>query len=100
MYTYKYNFTNIGVIADTKNLLAYTMCISVVDHRDVTQDELIYLASESAGDGALGANSGFERYLEMIMKTWNALKAVDTLPIPGRSAIEYPTSLTNPRTAG
>lgn len=94
MYTYKYNFTNKGVVANTKNMLAYIMCISVVDHRDVTVDELIYLASEFAGDGAVGPNSGFEKYLEMIMKTWNALRAVDPLPMAGRAPIEYPKSLT------
>ena len=94
MYTYKYNFSNKGVISNAKNILAYIMCISVVDHRDVTVDELIYLASEFAGDGAVGSDSGFEKYLEMIMKTWNALGAIDPLPIPGKPAITYPTSLT------
>ena len=48
MYTYKYNFANEGVISTHKNILAYILCISVVDHRDVTLDELIYLASEFA----------------------------------------------------
>ena len=95
MYTYKYNFTNKGVISNAKNILAYIMCISVVDHRDVTVDELIYLASEFAGDGAVGPSSGFEKYLEMIMKTWNALRAIDPLPMPGKTPIEYPKSLTD-----
>ncbi|KAI1808693.1 hypothetical protein F4811DRAFT_569486 [Daldinia bambusicola] len=93
MYTYKYNFATKGVISTHKNILAYILCISVVDHRDVTVDELIYLASEFAGDGAVGPDSGFEKYLEMIMKTWNALKAVDPLPTVGRQAIDYPSSL-------
>ena len=94
MCTYKYNFINEGVISNAKNILAYIMCISVVDHRDVTVDELIYLASEFAGDGALGPDSGFEKYLEMIMKTWNALRAIDPLPMPGKAPIEHPKSLT------
>ncbi|MCJ1354385.1 MAG: hypothetical protein MMC33_004373 [Icmadophila ericetorum] len=93
MYTYKYNFSNEGVIANHKNILAYILCISVVDHRDVTVDELIYLASEFAGDGPVGPNSGFETYLNSLMKTWNALKAVDPLPVSGRQAIDYPTLL-------
>ena len=93
MYTYKYNFANEGLISNHKNILAYILCISVVDHRDVTVDELIYLASEFAGDGAVGPDSGFEKYLEMIMKTWNALRAIDPLPTAGKPAIEYPTSL-------
>jgi hypothetical protein len=96
MYTYKYNFINKGVIASAKNILAYILCISVVDHRDVTVDELIYLASEFAGDGAIGPNSGFDKYLESIMKTWNALKAIDPLPMAGRPAIEYPTGFSVP----
>lgn len=91
MYTYKYNFATKGVISTHKNILAYILCISVVDHRDVTVDELIYLASEFAGDGAVGPDSGFEKYLEMIMKTWNKLKAIDPLPTVGRQAIDYPS---------
>ncbi|KAK4692046.1 hypothetical protein P7C71_g5083, partial [Lecanoromycetidae sp. Uapishka_2] len=90
MYTYKYNFSSQGVISNHKNILAYILCISVVDHRDVTVDEMIYLASEFAGDGTVGPSSGFQVYLEMIMKTWNALKAVDPLPTVGRQTIEYP----------
>jgi hypothetical protein len=46
----RYNFHNEGVIATHKNVLAYILCVSVVDHRDVTDDEIIYLASEFAGD--------------------------------------------------
>lgn len=90
MYTYKYNFSTKGVISTHKNILAYILCISVVDHQDVTVDELIYLASEFAGNGAVGPDSGFEKYLDMIMKTWNALKAIDPLPTVGRPAIDYP----------
>ncbi|KAL6714002.1 hypothetical protein ACLMJK_008496 [Lecanora helva] len=94
MYTYKYNFTTTGVISTHKNILAYILCISVVDHRDVTVDELIYLASEFAGDGALGPDSGFEKYLEMLLKTWNALKGIDPLPpIASRPVIAYPSEL-------
>ena len=90
MYTYKYNFSNEGVVSTHKNILAYILCISVVDHRDVTVDELIYLASEFAGDGDVGANSGYETYLESLMKTWNALKSIDPLAVPGRAKIDYP----------
>jgi len=89
MYTYKYNFNNEGVVATHKNILAYILCISTVDHRDVTVDELIYLASEFAGDGPVGPNSGFETYLNSLMKTWHALKAIDPLPVVGRPNIEY-----------
>ncbi|KAK6535460.1 hypothetical protein TWF694_001917 [Orbilia ellipsospora] len=94
MFTYKYNFRNEGVISNAKNILAYILCISVVDHRDVTVDELIYLASEFAGDGEVGVNSGYHAYLDSLMQTWNAL---NTLDVPGLDSgrsykkVEYPT---------
>ena len=93
MYTYKDNVVTSGVILSHKNILAYILCISIVDHRDVTVDRLIYLASEFAGDGAVGPDSGFEKYLEMIMRTWNALKAIDPLPMINRPGIAYPAGL-------
>ena len=95
MYSYKYNFANKGAIATCKNIMAYILCISVVDHRDVTLDELVYLASEFSGDGAIGPGSGFEAYLEMLMRTWNQLSIVEKQTKEGmvRQAVEYPTRL-------
>lgn len=90
MYTYKYNFRNAGVIDNHKNILAYILCISVVHHRDVSVDELIFLASEFAGDGDVGPNSGYQKYLDNLMKTWNALDAVDPERDPRQKKIEYP----------
>ena len=57
----------------------------------MTVDELTYLASEFAGDGDVGVDSGFDKYLEMITRTWNALRATDPLPVSGRQAIDYPS---------
>ncbi|KAF5717121.1 hypothetical protein FMUND_5939 [Fusarium mundagurra] len=96
MYTYKYTFANEGVVDTHKNILAYVLCMSVVDHRDVTLDELVYLASEFAGDGNNGPGSGFEEYLDMITKTWNKLGASDPLPISGRPVLDYPVMPTAP----
>ncbi|KAF4442073.1 hypothetical protein FACUT_2296 [Fusarium acutatum] len=96
MYTYKYTFANKGVVDMHKNILAYILCISVVDHRDVTLDELVYLASEFAGDGNIGPGSEFVEYLDMITKTWNKLRAMDPLPVSGRPALEYPVNLQLP----
>ena len=90
MYTYKYNFSNEGVVSTHKNILAYILCISVVDHRDVTVDELIYVASEFAGEKDVGANSGYETYLESLSKTWKALWATEALPLPRRPNVDYP----------
>jgi hypothetical protein len=94
MYTYKYNFRNEGVISNHKNILAYILCISVVDHRVVTVDELVYLASEFAGDGNVGPNSGYELYLESLMKTWKALAEVEWPDMEtGQKNTERPTVL-------
>ncbi|RYP77278.1 hypothetical protein DL769_003427 [Monosporascus sp. CRB-8-3] len=86
---YKYNFSAEDAISNHKNILAYILCISVDDHRDVTVDELIYIASEFAGNGRVGPNGGYELYLETIMKTWNVLNSVDVPGLdPGRKLIE------------
>ncbi|KAF5962227.1 hypothetical protein FBULB1_14398 [Fusarium bulbicola] len=90
MYTYKYTFANKGVVDMHRNILAYNLCISVVDHRDVTLDELVYLASEFAGDDNSGPGTEFAEYLDMITKTWNKLRVTDPLPVSGRPAREYP----------
>ncbi|KAI9743495.1 MAG: hypothetical protein M1818_002808 [Claussenomyces sp. TS43310] len=76
MYTYRYNFSNEGVISTHKNVLAYILCISVVDHADVTVDEIIYLASEFAGDGP----DQYGAYLAQLIKTWKELKSHDLDP--------------------
>ena len=73
MYTYRYNFANEGVISTHKNVLAYILCISVVDHADVTVDEMVYLASEFAGDN----ENEYGAYLNSLIKTWKQLKAND-----------------------
>lgn len=91
MYSYKYAFNSTGVISQHKNILAYILCISVVDHRDVTADELIYLASEFAGDGDDFTGKGFQQYLGNLMNTWNALRIIDPLPGTGQRTIQYPT---------
>jgi hypothetical protein len=97
MYTYKYTFANEGVIDVHKNILAYILCISVVDHRDVTLDELVYLASEFAGDGNDGPGPEYREYLDMITKTWNKLRATDPLPVSGRPVLEVPVMPAAPR---
>ena len=76
MYTYKYNFSSDGVIATHKNVLAYILCISVVDHADVTVDEIIYLASEFAGDNP----DQYGAYLKQLIATWKELRAIDIEP--------------------
>ncbi|KAG5803753.1 hypothetical protein H9Q74_005990 [Fusarium xylarioides] len=87
MYTYKYTFANEGVVDTHKNILAYILCMSIVDHRDVTIDELVYLASEFAGDGNDGPGPESAEYLDMITETWKRLRASDPLPGSRRLAL-------------
>jgi hypothetical protein len=85
MFTYRYNFSNEGVIASHKNVLAYILCTSVVDHNDLTVDEMVYLASEFAGDG----RDQYEVYLNGLIQVWKNLRAQDmavkavTAQVPG-----------------
>lgn len=71
MYTYRYNFKNEGVVSGYKSVLAYVICTSVVDHAQLTVDELIYLASEFAGDEP----SQYQVYLDDLIKVWAKLRA-------------------------
>ncbi|KAL0062619.1 hypothetical protein AAF712_010553 [Marasmius tenuissimus] len=73
MMTYRYNFHNEGVISTHKNVLAYILCVSVVDHRDVTVDEIVYLASEFAGDEP----DEYEPYLNRLIRVWGNLRDND-----------------------
>ncbi|KAG8950272.1 hypothetical protein FRC04_007906 [Tulasnella sp. 424] len=46
---WRYNFSNKEVFAEAENVLAYVFCLSVVDHRALTKDELLYLLTECGG---------------------------------------------------
>ena len=74
MWTWRYNFSSEGVISDHKNALAYILCISVVDHDDMEQDELVYLASEFAED----ERTQYQAYLSGLIEAWNGLKSQHT----------------------
>lgn len=56
-----------------KNVFAYILCISVVDHNEITDDELIYLASEFAGDDV----KEFGAYLDQLVTVWRRLHSAD-----------------------
>lgn len=71
MYTYRYNFSNEGVIASHKNVLAYILCTSVIDHNDLTVDEMVYLASEFASD----ARPEYGECLNGLIEVWKSLRA-------------------------
>ncbi|KAL0564192.1 hypothetical protein V5O48_017861 [Marasmius crinis-equi] len=78
MMTYRYNFHNEGVVSTHKNVLAYILCISVVDHMDVTVDEILYLASEFAGDEP----EKYQPYLNNLIRVWNDLQGKTLIPDP------------------
>ncbi|KAJ5108645.1 hypothetical protein N7456_005320 [Penicillium angulare] len=86
MFTYRYNFSNEGVIATHKNVLAYVLCISVVDHNELTVDEMVYLASEFAGDG----RDQYEAYLNGLIQVWKSLKSQD---IAMKAGINLPNNM-------
>lgn len=73
MYTYRYNFTNEGVVSTHKNCLAYILCTSVVDHNELTVDKIVYLASEFAGD----KREEYKAYLDGLIEVWKDLRAQD-----------------------
>jgi len=82
MMTYRYNFHNEGFISTHKNILAYILCISVVNHAELTVDEIIYLASEFAGDKP----EEYEAYLNGLIKVWRALRdSAERIRNPPRS---------------
>ncbi|KAG8886544.1 hypothetical protein FRB98_001236 [Tulasnella sp. 332] len=74
---WKYNFSGKGVMAESENVFAYVFCLSVVDHKILTKDELLYLLSEYAGDDKVMA------YIEALVGLWVKLTAVDDVPRGG-----------------
>lgn len=66
LFTYRYNFSNEGVISSRNNVLTYVLCTSVVDHNDLTVDEMVYLASEFAGD----VRDEYEAYPNGWIQVW------------------------------
>ncbi|KAJ7782071.1 hypothetical protein B0H14DRAFT_3164075 [Mycena olivaceomarginata] len=70
----RYKFHNEGLISTHKNLFAYILCVSVVDHRDVTPYEIVYLASEFAGK----ESEQYEAYLNNLIWVKNNLSTNDT----------------------
>ncbi|KAJ5609427.1 hypothetical protein N7528_009994 [Penicillium herquei] len=71
VYIYRYNFTQGGVFTENKynNVLGYVLCTSVVDHTALTVDEIVFLASEFAGDQPWQ----YEAYLWQLIHVWRWL---------------------------
>ncbi|KAJ7791516.1 hypothetical protein B0H14DRAFT_3160827 [Mycena olivaceomarginata] len=70
----RYKSHNEGLMSMHKNLLANILCVSVVDHWDVTPYEIVYLASEFAGK----ESEQYEAYLNNLIRVKNNLSTHDT----------------------
>ncbi len=78
---WRWNFSSQGVISTTKNVFAFTIVKSVVDHRKLTLDELVYFLSESVG----GDIEQVEAYIAQLKRLWNLLEGMT----PERVAAMY-----------
>jgi hypothetical protein len=62
--------TKLTMVGTFENIFGYVYCVSVVDHRDVTDDEIVFLASEFAGDRL----DEFGAYLDQLIAVWAKLR--------------------------
>lgn len=82
---YKYCFSSTGVIANTENIFCYTMAKSIVDHKKITIDELLYMVTEMIGTDKL---QGVEAFVEQLKKVWNLLENEEPSKVL-QTAIQY-----------
>ncbi|KAG8935894.1 hypothetical protein FRC00_010098 [Tulasnella sp. 408] len=84
---WRYNFSSKTVLAEAENVLAYIFCLSVVDHKALTKDELLYLLTECASGGDVTELVG------QLTNLWQTLQAEasdeddlggDDAPVPRR----------------
>jgi hypothetical protein len=68
--TWRYNYTSDGIIGHVKDAFAATFCKSVVDHKKVRLDTLVYLISQQAGDEL----EQVEPYIQKLKKIWALLE--------------------------
>jgi hypothetical protein len=64
---WRYNFNSSNVMANAQDVLAYIFCVSVVNHMDLSVDELTYLLSEHAGDLDVRA------YVDYLLSVWRKI---------------------------
>lgn len=75
--TWRYNFTSEGVIGKVKDAFCCTFCKSVVDHRKVRLDTLLYLISRQAGDD----KDKVKAYISALKEMWQMLEDLDSLKV-------------------
>lgn len=71
---YKYCFSSSGIIANTENIFCYTMAKSIVDHKKITIDELLYMVTQMIGAEKLDEVEAFVTHLK---KVWALLEDKD-----------------------
>jgi hypothetical protein len=64
---WRYNFNSNKVMANAQDVLAYLFCVSVVNHMDLSVDELTYLLSEHAGDADV------KEYVDYLLSVWKKI---------------------------
>lgn len=72
---YKYTFSSKGIIADTENIFCYTMAKSIVDHKKLSIDELLYLVTEMIGADNI---SEVKAFIKELREIWKMLETEDT----------------------
>lgn len=72
---YKYTFSSKGIIANTENIFCHTMAKSIVDHKKLTIDELLYMVTEMIGSEKIDEVKAFIRELKDV---WKMLESEDT----------------------
>lgn len=65
---YKYCFSSKGIIADSENIFCYTMSKSIVDHKKMTIDELVYMITEMIGTDKIKEVNAFIDELKDVWK--------------------------------
>lgn len=68
---YKYCFSSNGIIANSENIFCYTMSKSIVDHKKMTIDELVYMITEMIGSDKIDEVSNF---INKLKEVWTLLE--------------------------
>jgi hypothetical protein len=67
---WRYNFSSEGVMGKQKNAFCYVFSKSIVDHKKVSLDTLLYLISEQVGDDL----EKVEPFIKKLKSVWNLLE--------------------------
>jgi 23S rRNA U2552 (ribose-2'-O)-methylase RlmE/FtsJ len=70
VFTWKYYFTQKGLMDDVQQAFCYTFCKSIIDHKKVPLDVLIYFVSEQFQDDM----DKIQDYLDKMKKLYNDLE--------------------------